>query len=49
MADRSWQFPSLSRDLAIVGTAFLAVAALVGAGIGVAVDVAIHRHRAGVK
>lgn len=43
--DGSWHFPSLSRDLAVIGAGIVVASAFVGAVIGVAVDVAIHRHR----
>jgi hypothetical protein len=36
----------MQRDLALIGAGLLAVAAIVGAGVGVAVDVLVHRHRA---
>lgn len=45
MSDTNWKFPNLSRDLAMVGAGIVAAAALVGAGVGVAVDVLVHRHR----
>lgn len=40
------RFPTLQRDLALIGGSIVVIAGLVGAGIGVAVDVAIHHHRA---
>jgi F0F1-type ATP synthase membrane subunit c/vacuolar-type H+-ATPase subunit K len=39
------RFPVLQRDLALIGAGIIIAAALVGAGIGAAVDVLIHRHR----
>lgn len=44
---QSWKFPSLSRDLALVGAGIVVAAGVIGAGIGVAVDVLLHRHRKG--
>jgi UPF0716 family protein affecting phage T7 exclusion len=46
MDDRNWRFPNIGRELAIVGAVFLIVAGFVGALVGLAVDVLIHRHRA---
>lgn len=43
--DRSYRFPRMQRDLALIGGGIVVVAALIGAGIGVAVDVLAHRHR----
>lgn len=43
--ERNWAMPSLSRDLAVIGTGIVAVAVFVGAAIGVAVDVLWRRHR----
>ncbi len=39
-------FPNLNRDLGVILGGLLASAVLIGAGIGVAVSVAIHRHKA---
>jgi len=36
----------LQRDLALIGAGIVVVSGLVGAAIGVAVDVLVHRHRA---
>ncbi len=45
MSSDGWRFPSLSRDLALLGGGIIAAALIVGASIGAAVDVLIHRHR----
>lgn len=42
--DRS-PFRKLNRDLALLGVAIVALGGLIGAGIGIAVDVMVHRHR----
>lgn len=47
VAQRNWRFPSMQRDLALIGGVIVVAAALVGAGIGVAVDVLVHRLRVG--
>ncbi len=45
-AERNFAMPSLQRDLAWIGAGLLATAAVIGAAIGVAADIAIHRHKA---
>lgn len=43
MSERNFRFPSLSRDLTLIGAGIVVVSALAGAGSGVAVDVLRHR------
>lgn len=43
--DTPIHFPHLNRDLAILGGGLVGAVALLGTGIGIAVDVLVHRHR----
>jgi len=44
MHARNFQVPSLKRDLAWIAGAALVVAGLIGAAVGVIVDMLLHRH-----